>query len=170
MAAPLTKLDHYQATLKANAKRLTECLEGTQYLILPREYPKAESNWYNYTNRFDFKAMGHEADAREFRDKLVKAMQAEGVATNVWQNFILPAMTVFQAKNGYGNGCPWNCQHASPVSYDLGQYTEAQRHTDTHTGMTTPLRAPNSPVVAEYVAKGIRKVLANIDQVEKIVL
>jgi perosamine synthetase len=168
--AQLTKLDHYQATLKANAVRLTECLEGTQYLILPREYPKAESNWYNYTNRFDFKAMGHETDAREFRDKIVKALLAEGVETGVWQNFILPAMTVFQAKNGYGNGCPWDCQHAAPVSYALDQYKEAQRHTDTHTGMTTPLRAPNTPEVAEYVAKGIKKVLANIDQVEKIKL
>jgi len=72
--------------------------------------------------------------------------------------------------NGYGNGCPWNCRHAQPVSYDLDQFKEAQRHTDTHTGMTTPLRATNTAQVAECVASGIRKVLANIDQVEQVQL
>jgi len=166
--AQLAKLDGYQATLKANARRLTECLEGTPHLILPREYPQAESNWYNYTVRFELDALGHRKDARAFRDKIVKALQAEGVETGIWQNFILPAMTVFQAKNGYGNGCPWSCQHARPVSYALEQYPEAQRHTDTHTGMTTPLRAPNTTEVAECVARGFRKVLGNLDQVEKI--
>jgi hypothetical protein len=36
--------------------------------------------------------------------------------------------------------------------------------------MTTPLRSPNGPEVAERVAAAFRKVLANLDQVEKISL
>ena len=164
--AQLTKLDGYMKTLKTNAQALTEALKGTPHLILPTEYAGAEHNWYNYTVRFDMKALGHEHDASDFRDKIVAAMKAEGVQTGVWQKFILPAMTVFQAKNGYGQGCPWNCAHARPVSYDLKQYPVAQKHSDQHTGMTMPLRAPNGPEVARITAAGMRKVMENVDQIK----
>jgi dTDP-4-amino-4,6-dideoxygalactose transaminase len=164
--AQLTKLDGYMKTLKTNAQALTDALKGTPHLILPSEYPGAEHNWYNYTVRFDMKALGHEHDASAFRDKIVNAMKAEGVQTGVWQKFILPAMTVFQAKNGYGQGCPWSCAHARPVSYDLKQFPIAQKHTDQHTGMTMPLRAPNGPEVARITAAGMRKVMENLDQIK----
>ena len=165
--AQLTKLDHYLAVQKQNARYLTECLKDVPALILPTEPEDCEHNWYNYTIRFDMKALGHENDMRAFRDKIVQAMKAEGVQTGVWQSFILPAMTVFQAKNGYGKGCPWNCPHAEPVDYSLQQYPIAQKHCDSHTGMTTPLRAPNGREAVERTAKGIRKVMEHIDQLEE---
>jgi hypothetical protein len=34
--------------------------------------------------------------------------------------------------------------------------------------MTTPLRSPNTPEVAEYVAQGIRKVLENAWHLERL--
>ncbi|MEN6402139.1 MAG: DegT/DnrJ/EryC1/StrS family aminotransferase [Armatimonadia bacterium] len=170
--AQLAKLDRNSETLLANWARLTECLEGTPNLILPREYPGAKTNGYNFTMRFDMEAMGHADDARQFRDKLVRAMNAEGVQTGVWQSFILPEMTVFRAKNGYGGGCPWSCPMARQpnVDYDPASFPVAQRHCETHTGMTQPLRAPNGPEAAELTAEGIRKVLANIGEVEAVEL
>ena len=166
--AQLTKLDDYLAQTRVNAARLTECLADVPGLILPTQPPGRVHNWYNYTLRFDMNALGHAGDAAPFRAKLVAAMKAEGVDTGVWQSFILPAMTVFQARNGYGHGCPWTCPHAQPVAYDLDQYPVAARHADCHTGMTTPLRSPNGPEVAELTAAGIRKVMTNIDQVERV--
>lgn len=163
--AQLAKMDGYHQQLADNVKRINALLEGTPNLILPRDYPGAEGNGYNYTMRFDMDALGHAADARAFRDKIVRAMQAEGVQTGVWQNFVLPAMTVFQAKNGYGQGCPWECPHSQPVSYDLEQYPMASKHTDSHTGMTQPLRAPNGTEAVDATAAGIRKVMENIEQV-----
>ena len=74
-------------------------------------------------------------------------------------------MTVFQAQNGYGRGCPWSCPHAEPVDYSLEQFPVAQRHCDWHTGLTNPLRPPHGPGVVELTAAGIRKVLENVDQV-----
>lgn len=170
--AQLTKLDGYSQTLLTNWARLTECLEGTPNLILPREYPGAKTNGYNFTMRFDMEAMGHAADARAFRDKLVRAMGAEGVQTGVWQSFILPEMTVFRAQNGYGGGCPWSCPMARQpgVSYDPENFPVALKHSATHTGMTQPLRAPNGPEAAELTAEGIKKVLANLDEVNEIEL
>jgi len=116
----------------------------------------------------DLPACGGQADAAAFREKIVKALRAEGVETGVWQKFILPAMTVFRARNAYGKGCPWDCPHARRIACDPADYPVARRHADWHTGMTTPLRAPNTPHVAELTAAGIRKVIANIDQVEQI--
>jgi dTDP-4-amino-4,6-dideoxygalactose transaminase len=162
--AQLTKLDGYIAAQRANARHLTECLREVPGLILPGAPPDCEHTYYNYTLRFDMEALGHAHDAPMFRDKLVRAMQAEGVETGLWQAFILPAMTVFQAKNGYGKGCPWHCPHAAPVDYSLEQFPVAQRHTDSHTGMTYPLRAPNGHDTAEWMAAGIRKVMENCDQ------
>ncbi len=162
--AQLAKMDGYHETLAANVKTMNECLAGTPNLILPENYSGAEGNGYNYTIRFDMEALGHADDPRAFRDKIVRAMKAEGVQTGVWQNFILPAMTVFQAKNGYGKGCPWDCPHSQPVDYNPANYPMARKHTDSHTGMTQPLRAPNGPEAAEATAAGIRKVMEQAKQ------
>ncbi|MCX7934459.1 MAG: DegT/DnrJ/EryC1/StrS family aminotransferase, partial [Planctomycetota bacterium] len=166
--AQLAKLDRHLRTQIANAQCLTEQLRGVPHLILPYAPPGCEHTYYNYTIRFDMEALGHAHDARAFTGKIIKALQAEGVDTGIWQHFILPAMTVFQAKNAYGRGCPWSCPHARPVDYSLHQYPMAQKHCDRHTGMTTPLRAPNTPELAKLVAEAFRKVMENIDQVEEI--
>lgn len=162
--AQLSKLDRYLAEQKANAQALTEKLKGVPGIILPTTPAHCEHNWYNYTIRFDMEALGHAHDASAFRYKLVKAMNAEGVQTGVWQSFILPAMTVFQAKNGFGHGHPWSSPHAQAVDYSLHQYPVSQRHCDTHTGMTLPLRSPNGGEIARLTAEGIRKVMENLDQ------
>lgn len=163
--AQLTKLDWYLEKIKENAQVFRQALEGTPYLILPTVPEGCEHNWYNFTLRFDMEALGHAHDAAAFRDRLLAALRAEGVETGVWQSFILPAMTVFQAMNGYGQGCPWSCPHQEPVDYSLAQYPAAQRHCDSHTGLTNPLRPPNGPEVAELTAAGIRKVLERVHEV-----
>jgi len=164
----LTKLDHYLATQKANAARLTERLKGVPHLILPTEPEGYGHTYYNYTIRFDLEALGRAADAKTFRDKIVAALRAEGADVGIWQGWPVPQMTVFQARNAYGKGCPWSCQYAGNVSYDLAQFPVAKRHSDWHVGMTTPLRAPNGTEVADAVAAAFGKVMGNLDQVEKV--
>jgi len=164
--AQLRKLDSYLATQKENAARLAEQLRDVPHLILPTEPAGYEHNWYNYTIRFDMKALGHAHDQRAFRDKIVAALRAEGLDTGIWQHFILPAMTVFQAKDAYGHGCPWSCAHAGSADYSPDRFPMATKHLNTHTGMTYPLRAPNGPEVAELAAAAIRKVMENLDQLE----
>ena len=165
--AQLRKLDQYQATLAANAAVLNSELRGVRGLLLPTEPPGHTHNWYNYTSRIDMDAIGWTGDRRRMRNAVMKALNAEGVPAAVWQDFILPAMTVFQAKNAYGKGCPWSCRGAGEgVDYDPAQFPVAQKHTDTHFGMTNPLRAPNGTDVAEKVAAGFRKVFDNIDKID----
>ena len=167
--AQLTRLDEYLAQQQVNARRLTERLADVEHLVLPVAPEGLGHNWYNYTVRFDMAALGHAEDAARFRDKLVKALRAEGVDTGVWQGWPVPEMTAFQARNAYGRGCPWACQ-GSQVDYSLGQFPVARRHCDWHTGMTTPLRSPNGPDLADRVAEAFGKVLRNVEQVEAVEL
>jgi dTDP-4-amino-4,6-dideoxygalactose transaminase len=163
--AQLTRLDGYLARQRENAAQLAECLADVPHLILPTEPEQHGHNWYNYTVRFDMEALGHAADAPQFRDRIVAALGAEGAPTMLWQKFILPAMTVFQAKNGYGRGCPWACPHAAPVDYSLEQFPVAREHADRHTSVSVPLRAPHGPEVAERVAEAFRKVMTQAGRI-----
>ena len=164
--AQLTKLDRYLAEQKVNALYLADSLAGVPGLILPSVPADFDHNWYNLVLRFDMEALGHADDPVDFRDALVGAMKAEGVETVVWQRFILPAMTVFQAKNAYSRGCPWECRHAGPVNYSVEQFPVAQRHCDTHTCFVMVLRSPNGTPEARLLAEGVRKVMENADQLE----
>lgn len=162
----LAKVDKFIAAEIANAKVLEEQLRGVPGLILPTAPPNSAPNQYNYTIRFDMEQLGHAGDASQYRYKIIDALRAEGVETGVYQPFILPAMTVFQAKDGFGHGHPWSSPHARPVDYALHQYPAAQKHCDRHTGMTTPLRAPNGPDLAKLVAEAFHKVMTNLDQLQ----
>jgi dTDP-4-amino-4,6-dideoxygalactose transaminase len=164
--AQLQKLDGYLAQQAENARVLHEGLQGTPGLILPTVAEGFGHNWYNYVIRFDMEALGYQSDALARRDRLVEAIRAEGVPLTVWQRFILPEMTVFQAQNGYGQGCPWSCPYAGePVEYAPERYPVAQKHNDAHACVVMALRAPNGPDVARLLASGIRKVMEQVDQV-----
>jgi len=164
--AQLTKLDRHLAIQKENASALTEELKGTRGVILPYEPPNHTHNWYNYTIRLIPEEFGWKGKPHIFRNAVMKAIQAEGAQVGGWQSFILPRMTVFQAKNAYGKGCPWSCPYSKSVEYDPDAYPVAQRHVDTHFGMTEPLRAPNNVEVAKMVGKAIKKVIENIDSLD----
>ncbi|MCM8814935.1 MAG: DegT/DnrJ/EryC1/StrS family aminotransferase [Candidatus Omnitrophica bacterium] len=164
--AQLRKLDDYLDVQRENADALTSELNGTKGLILPFEPENCQHNWYNYTIRLVPEELGWKKSPHIFRNAVMKAIQAEGAKVSVWQSFILPGMTVFQAKNAYGKGCPWLCKHSRQVLYDPDEYPVAQKHTDTHFGMTEPLRAPNQKDVAIMVGKAIKKVLDNIDSLD----
>lgn len=163
----LSRLDEFLATIRENALCLDKELEDCPALIRPKIPEGHGHNYYNYTVRFDMDALGHVEDAAAFRDKLGKALKAEGVATGVWQGWPVPEMTAIAAKNAYGRGCPWSCTD-SRVSYDLAQFPVAVKHCGWHTGMTMPLRPPNGPDLARLVAEAFHKVLDNIAAVERI--
>ena len=162
--AQLARLNDYFTIARENAAVLLDGLQGIHGLIPPMEPERHTHNWYNFTSRIDMDAIRWSGDPVVMRNAVMDALNAEGVPVHVWQHFILPAMTVFQAKNAYGQGCPWSCPHTIDVDYDPANYPVAQRHTDSHFGMTTPLRAPNSPDVARAVAEAFHKVFAQIEQ------
>ncbi len=166
--AQLTRLEMYLEWQERSVPLLTRRLREVPYLILPTEPAGHEHTWYNYVIRLDVEAMGHADTARAWRDRIVRALVAEGVQASVWQRCILPAMAAFQTKNAYGHGTPWSSPHARPVNYDLTQYPVAQRHCETHICLGETIRFPNGSDVIELIATGFRKVMTNLDQIDRI--
>ncbi|MCC6456960.1 MAG: DegT/DnrJ/EryC1/StrS family aminotransferase [Caldilineaceae bacterium] len=166
--AQLTRLDLYLEWQRNNVQLLDKQLEGVPYLIRPTEPEQHEHNWYNYVLRFDLAALNQMHNASQFRDKIVAALRAEGVEAVVWQRFILPRMTVFQAKNAYGYGAPWTSPHAQLVDYALEQYPVAQRHSDTHVCLVQSLRYPNGPELTELITEAIWKVMTQVETLEEL--
>lgn len=163
--AQLRKMDGYFKLQRENGDILNRRMRDIKGLILPTEPEGHTHNWYNYTSRVNPAAFGWTGDPKPLRNAIMKALQREGVPVGVWQSFILPDMTVFKAKNAYGKGCPWSCNGAGDgVEYIPANYPAANRHCDTHFGMTVPLRAPNRTDVAEKVAEAFAKVFANVDK------
>lgn len=166
--AQLAKLNGYLERIRENIAVLQEELQGVPHLILPVEPEGFQHNWYNYTVRFDMASLGHEDQPTAMRDALIAALNAEGVPNGAWQQFILPTMSVFKAKNAYGHGHPWASPHANEVDYSPEQYPAAQRHCETHTCLVMATRPPNGPDVARLLGRGIRKVMENAQAIRPV--
>ena len=165
--AQLAKLTRNLAVEMENAAVLNRRLGKVKGLILPTVPAGHTHTYYNYTSRIDMDAIGWTDEPTIMRDAIIKALQAEGTMVGMWQSFILPHMTVFQARNAYGKGCPWSCNGAGDaVVYDVNAYPAAVRHCNTHFGMTVPLRAPNGTDIAGKVAEAFQKVFENIAQLD----
>ena len=165
--AQLAKYPRYFEALRANGNLLHEKLQGVRNLIRPTEPPGHEHNWYNYNLRLDMDGIGWDGEPGVLRDAVAKALGAEGVPASIWQRFILPEMTVFQARNAYGGGFPWSIPGADEgVDYSPENFPVARRHCDSYIALVQALRAPNGPDVVEKIAEGITKVFENIDQID----
>ncbi len=164
--AQLTKLSKYIAIQRKNGSVLLDELQGVPGLIPPTVPKDREPNWYNFVIRIDMDRTSWKGPRARFRDAVTEALSAEGVPNCVWQHFILPDMTVFKAQNAYGQGCPWSCPYTKPVKYDVSKFPNALRHCETHTCIINPLRIPNGVKAAKAVARGVRKVFENLDQID----
>ena len=164
--AQLKKYDGYFKMLRANGEYLQKNLNGIKGLLQPYEPKDCIHNWYNYNIRVDFDALGIKENRVKFRDDICAAIAAEGVTCMVWQRFILPEMTVFQAKNAYGGGYPWSIPGANDgVDYTPSRFPNALRYSECHMSIVQTLRAPNGLDIAEKVAEAVRKVFENIDKI-----
>ena len=175
--AQLSKYDYYFNTLRANGEYLLKNLAGTPNLLLPYEPEWAVHNWYNFNLRIDFDKMGVTDPAQQvdFRNAVAACLKSEGIMASVWQRFILPEMTVFRAKNAYGQGYPWSIPGADEgVDYSLEKFPNALAYSRKHISIVQTLRAPNGLDIAEQVRQGIEKVFTSfdridVDRIEKIV-
>ena len=145
---------------------LTENLQGVPHLILPVEPEGARHNWYNYTLRFDMESLG------TFTTRRVPLQTGGGDAGRRGRHGRLAGLHPAGDDRLPGEerlregAAPWDCPHAAPVDYSLERFPVAQRHCDTHTGMTVPLRPPNGPEVARLTAAAIRKVMENVEELQ----
>jgi len=161
----LRKLDRTNAHARENWQRLSAHLEGTPNLAPSFTSGDRPTNGYAYVLRVDpayAKARG--VGLRKMTEGIVKALGAEGIRVSI-ANWLLPAHAVFQAKNAYGKGYPWNAEHTRPdISYDLSQYPVAQDCIDTCLWNAFNHRPPNGPEQIDALAAAVRKVFENLDE------
>jgi dTDP-4-amino-4,6-dideoxygalactose transaminase len=163
--AQLMKLDGLLTGTRRLARVVLDGLAGVRGLIPPVEPAGRQHNWYNVVYRVDPKALGFTGRRQDLRDAVVAAINAEGVRAGMWQRWILPAMTVFQAKNGFGRGSPWSGYGARDVSYDVQQFPEALRHVETYF-ILHGNRPPNDENAVRLLAQAVRKVMDDIRELD----
>jgi hypothetical protein len=85
------------------------------------------------------------------------------VPTGQWQRLPVPEQGIFQARVGYGKGCPWKCS-GSTVEYRKGDYPEASAFIDSHC-YVFDVNPPNDLQLMGLYVEAFQKVMDNLDQV-----
>lgn len=162
----LRKLDRNNEHARGNWHRLHDLLAGTPHLVRPYSSEERPTNGYAYVLRVDpAYARRRGVRLRTLTEAIVASLKAEGVTLAI-ANWLLPAHSVFQAKNAFGKGEPWSSTHArKDVSYDLAQYPVAQDCIDTCLWNVNNHRPPNGPQQIDAMAAAVRKVFEDLDDV-----
>ena len=163
----LTRLDADNLVRQTNAKYLTEGLAGLPGVITPYVPADRTSVYHYYRIRFDPKALGLSMDPGEFRARVQKALQAEGVDAKRWQTRPVQKQTLFLRKIGYGYGCPWTCPHSSgtPVVYSEEDYRVTEQILADSIVLYDPLFPPNGTDVMDRYIAAFKKLWENMDEV-----
>jgi perosamine synthetase len=165
----LKRLPHYNAIGQRNGAYLSQELAGIPGLIPPYIPPDRTSIYHKYRLRFDPEALGIQMPAAQLRNKLLDALEAEGVEITVWHVTPMTSFPIFQRLDeGYGKGCPWSCPYyGKEIHYDPADYPQALRLMDTSLVLNTepyPIYLQDLELMELYV-EAFRKVFGNLDEV-----
>lgn len=164
----LKRLPHYNEIARRNGRYLTQELDKIEGLIPPYVPPDRTTIYHKYRIRFDPDVLGLRIPAVEFRDRLLAALEAEGVAVTLWHVTPMTSFPIFQRLNeGYGKGCPWSCPfYGREIRYSPDEYPEATRLLETSLIINDelhPIFNQDLELMGYYV-KAFRKVFDNLDE------
>ena len=164
--ARLKSLDQENAQRRANAEYLSKHLGALPGIIPPYVPADRTSAWHLYRLRFDPKALGLSVSPNDFRARVQKALRAEGMQANRWQNRPVPGQQLFQRRQGYGAGCPWTCPYGegSKVIYDPADYPETQRLVEDSIVLHSAFYPPNGREQMERYIATFKKLWDNLDE------
>lgn len=118
----LMRLDGYNATGRRNAAYLSQELDDIAGVTPPFCPPDRTHIYHKYRVRLCPEALGVSVPSTEFRDKVLAALQAEGVAATLWQTVPLPGQPLFR-KEGLGGTYPWQLTvHGRQMKYNACDY------------------------------------------------
>ena len=92
----LRRLDRFNRTARRNARALNSILAGLPGLRAPCVPDDRSSAFYRYRIEIEPEELGWDGPPLELRDRLLWALQAEGVAASLWQLRPLPEQPVFR--------------------------------------------------------------------------
>lgn len=165
----LKRLPHYNAIGQRNGAYLSRELAKIPGILPPLVPPDRTSVYHKYRLRFDPEVLGIRMPVTEFRNRLLDALEAEGVEITVWHVTPMTSFPIFQRLDeGYGQGCPWSCPYyGKEIHYDPADYPQAQRLMDTSLVVNTepyPIYLQDLELM-EYYVEAFRKVFDHLDEV-----
>lgn len=159
----LRRLDANNALRIQNCNFLTQHLNEIKGIETPFIPEECEPVYYNYVVGFKPDELGLDISAKTLREKVQKALAAEGVSTGQWQRLPVPEQEIFQSMAGYGNGCPWKCAE-SKVEYNKGDYPASSAFIASHC-YVYGINPPNDLKLMELYVGAFQKVMGNLDQI-----
>lgn len=172
--AQLGRLEESNAQAIRNAARLTRGLVDRRGVRPPHVPADRVSTFQKYRVRLVPEELGLDVPAVAFRDRVLVALQAEGVAAALWHTLPIPAYPLFVERRGYGGTTfPWSVPPASrDVTYDPADYPEAARLLDGSVLIGSeprPLCAQDERLMDQYLV-AIDRVLGAADSLMDIPL
>jgi perosamine synthetase len=163
--AQLRRLDDRVATAQRNAELLNAGLAGLPGLEPPHIPDDRICSFYRYRLRLHPEDVGFSGSPVEFRDRVLWALQAEGVAGDLWQLIPMPAQPVFRR----ARFAPWQpSTDVEPLApWDRSEHPEAARLLESSIVLGTadhPLFGQPSELMSNYL-EAFEKVLGDLEAV-----
>lgn len=163
--AQLDRLEEYNAIRRQYANWLTGQLAEIPGFRGPHTPDYADPNYFCYVVEFCPEELGLDCSPLEWKQAVQKAVAAEGFGLGQWQSVPVPGQDVFQARRGYGKGCPWTCPFGSgEVRYDASEYPKTQAFINSHAYLGGVYPPNTMELMHQYVA-GFQKLSANAPRV-----
>ena len=160
----LSRLDEITATIRENAEFLTEGIKDLPGFTTPFIPANCKHVYYRYSLHFTPERLGLEIQLEDYVRKVRTALDAEGVSLARYE-FVIPAMTLFQQRQGYGKGCPWSCNHyQGDVVYNPEDYPVTL---DVVKRIMAPIgfSPPNGHALMDQYIEAINKVYDHLEEV-----
>jgi perosamine synthetase len=165
----LGKLDETNKARIEMAELLTRKLRKLPGLVPPTVPSYAKSVYHYYKIRVDIAHLDVRLSPRDFRDRIVVALQAEGVKAAIWCARPIYMQPLFQMREGWGKGFPWKSKYVSrDVRYDAGLCPVAERMSNETFNLS--LHPPNELDLIEEYAEAFEKVIDHAKELEKVKL
>ena len=160
----LRKLEANNENARRNGQYMTEQLAGVPGLAPPNIPEHCVTIYHKFRLRLDPAAAGVDAPPTVFRDRVLAAIQAEGVESCLWETLPLPLQKFFANLDG----CPYTCaRRGAPAPVIRPEdYANAKALLDSSLVIGShsyPMIAQKLEVAEHYVA-AIKKVFANLSE------
>jgi dTDP-4-amino-4,6-dideoxygalactose transaminase len=160
----LRRLDGYNARAQENAARLTDGLAGLKGIETPRVNSGRGCSYWRYQVQVRPDELGFDGDPRDLRDRIMGALNAEGVAVCVWQPQPVPAQPAFRRRMQVWRP---DTEAERPRPWESAQFPAASRLCDISLSLGSiwkPLYVQEPGLMDRY-AHAVRKVMADLDTV-----
>lgn len=163
----LSRLDETNKARIEMAEFLTRRLKKLPGLMPPFIPDYAKSVYHYYKIQVEPEKVGSKLTPTEFRDRIVVALQAEGVKAAIWCARPIYMQPVFQTREGWGKGFPWKSPYATrDITYPKGLCPVAERISNETFNLS--LHPPNGLPLMEEYAQAFEKVIKHIDELNQV--